>query len=101
MFNSNTDREWEIFGRDDPYFGVITHEIFRISNLTDANKEKFFLGGYEYVDHIFNKIRKQIDPNHTVKKALDFGCGVGRIVIPLAKLAEKVIGIDISDSMLN
>ena len=25
MFNSNTDLEWEKFGKDDPYFGVLLH----------------------------------------------------------------------------
>ncbi len=31
---------------------------------------------------------------------MDFGCGVGRFVIPLTGLSEKVVGIDMSDHML-
>ncbi len=34
-------------------------------------------------------------------RALDFGCGVGRLVIPLSKIAESVTGVDVSESMLN
>ena len=101
MFHSDTDREWEEFGRNDPYFGVLTDDKFRAVNLTDDNKGKFFESGYEHINQVLKTTRKHIDPNYTVKTALDFGCGVGRIVIPLAELAEHVIGVDVSDSMLN
>ena len=37
----------------------------------------------------------------TIKKALDFGCGVGRIVIPLAAAAQEVTGIDVSERNIN
>jgi SAM-dependent methyltransferase len=45
-------------------------------------------------------INKHIDPDFTIKNALDFGCGVGRLVIPLSSIAETVTGLDVSDSML-
>jgi len=32
--------------------------------------------------------------------AVDFGCGAGRVAIPLAKLAGAVVGVDVSPSML-
>ena len=101
MFNSDTDREWEEFGRNDPYFGVLIDDKFRTINLTDDNKEEFFKSGYGHIHHVLKTIRKHIDPNYTVRKALDFGCGVGRLIVPLAELAEYVIGVDVSDSMLN
>ena len=101
MFNDNTDKDWESFGRNDPYFGVITDEKFRQSNLTDEAREEFFKSGADYIEAIFRNIRQHIDPEFSVKKALDFGCGVGRLVIPLAKIAQEVTGVDVSDSMLN
>ena len=61
MFNGNTDREWEKFGRNDPYFGVITHDKFRKANLTDEKKKEFFRSGYIYIDTVLKKIRKYID----------------------------------------
>ena len=30
----------------------------------------------------------------------DFGCGVGRLVLPFAHYSREVVGIDISESML-
>ena len=100
MFNNSTDKDWEKFGRHDPYFGVITDDKFRQSNLTDENREEFFRSGADYIKAIFWNIGQHIDPQFTARKALDFGCGVGRLVIPLAKVAQEVTGIDVSDSML-
>lgn len=101
MFNNDTDKEWEKFGKYDPYFGVLTHDKFHKINLTDENKEEFFKSGFDYIDDVLEKIRSHIDQSFTIKKALDFGCGVGRLVIPLANVAKEVTGVDVSDSMLN
>lgn len=101
MFNSDTDAQWDEFGKNEPYYGVLTEDKFRTINLTDDRKEEFFRSGYQYVDRVLQTIREHIDPNYTIKIALDFGCGVGRVVVPLAELAEHVIGVDVSDSMLS
>jgi ubiquinone/menaquinone biosynthesis C-methylase UbiE len=45
-------------------------------------------------------IHQHIDPAFMPTHALDFGCGVGRLVIPLAKICSSVTGIDISEAML-
>lgn len=100
MFNQNTDAEWERFGRKDPYFGVLADAKFHAANLTDANREEFFRTGVEYVDDVLRKIRQHLDPDFTSRRVLDFGCGVGRLVIPFAKVAQEVTGVDVSDSML-
>lgn len=101
MFNSNTDKEWEKFGEVDPYYGVLSEGKFHKINLTEENKEDFFKSGVVYIEDLLKKVRQHIDPNFKIKHALDFGCGVGRLVIPLAGIAERVTGIDVSDSMLN
>ena len=101
MFDSNTDKEWEKFGKDDPYFGVLAHDKYHKIHLSDENREEFFNSGFNYIDHVLEKIKQHIDPTFTIKKALDFGCGVGRLVIPLANVAQEVTGVDVSDSMLN
>jgi ubiquinone/menaquinone biosynthesis C-methylase UbiE len=101
MFLPDTDREWEEFGATDPYFGVITFEEYRQANLSDENKEAFFRSGYDYIADVSNKIRKHIDPAFNPKRCLEFGCGVGRLVIPLAEISEYVVGLDVSESMLN
>jgi SAM-dependent methyltransferase len=96
----DTDREWEIIGKNDPYFGVITNEKYSKDNLNNERIEEFFDSGYAHIDKILTRIKKYIDPNFEPKRALDFGCGVGRLVIPLSGIADYVVGVDVSDSML-
>lgn len=100
MLGDDTDREWEKFGKNDPYFGVLSDEKFRESNLTEDIKAEFFRSGFAYIDDVLAKIKQHVDADFTPNKALDFGCGVGRLVIPLANVAREVTGVDVSDSML-
>ncbi|AWF81455.1 class I SAM-dependent methyltransferase [Microbulbifer sp. A4B17] len=101
MFVTNSDREWEKFGKNDAYYGVLTEEKFRKSNITDDVKEYFFETGRNHIQSTLAQVRQHVDEDFIVKRALDFGCGVGRIAIPLAGIAESVTGVDISDSMLD
>jgi 2-polyprenyl-3-methyl-5-hydroxy-6-metoxy-1,4-benzoquinol methylase len=101
MFNGNTDRDWERLGATDPYYGVLIDEKYRKGNLTPKAKEAFFKSGEQHIAKVMASICKHIDSTYAPRKALEFGCGVGRLVIPLAKLAEHVVGVDISESMIN
>jgi SAM-dependent methyltransferase len=97
---TGTDHDWEQWGRRDPYFGVITDARFRLAALTDADREHFFATGRVHVEWILDTIRRRLDPGFAPRSALDFGCGVGRVVLPLAAQVDTVIGVDVSPSML-
>ncbi|MDR3609113.1 MAG: class I SAM-dependent methyltransferase [Ignavibacteriaceae bacterium] len=97
----NTDHQWERFGKIDPYYGVLTQDEYHKDKLNKESKEKFFNTGDNYVKYIFNNIYKQFIPDFKPKCSLDYGCGVGRVVIPLSKYSKLVNGVDISRSMLN
>ena len=90
----NPDNEWEKFGKLDPYFGVFT------DNLSEEQIIEFFDSGENQLELFLRIIKQHLDPNFTIINALDFGCGVGRVLIPLARISSFVLGIDISDSML-
>jgi SAM-dependent methyltransferase len=96
----NTDIEWEKWGKKDPYFATLVHEMFRSKNLTDKAKLEFFQSGRHWISYVLKVSRDHLDHDFSPKSALDFGCGPGRIVIPLAGIAEHVVGLDVSDSML-
>jgi SAM-dependent methyltransferase len=96
----STDSAWEEWGRKDAYFGVITNPKFRSSELTEESKREFFDSGRWHVDYVMQIIRKHVDADFAPKQILDFGCGVGRVLIPFAALAQQVYGIDVSTSML-
>ena len=93
-------REWESFGRVDPYYGVITLEPYRKKNLSEEALRSFFASGERHVESLFESIRRRLDPEFAPRRALDFGCGVGRLTLPLARRSESVLGLDVSESML-
>lgn len=101
FFNGNTDREWEKFGKDDPYYGVVSHAKYAKGNLSEEHKADFFNSGRVYIESVLEKIRARFDPDFTIKRAIDFGCGVGRLVLPLSAVANEVTGVDVSASMLD
>jgi 2-polyprenyl-3-methyl-5-hydroxy-6-metoxy-1,4-benzoquinol methylase len=96
----STDIAWEEWGRRDPYFGVITDPKFRSTGINENAKQEFFASGELHVQGVLSTIRKHIDPGFVPQSALDFGCGVGRLLIPFAKVAQEVVGLDVSPSML-
>jgi SAM-dependent methyltransferase len=100
MSIENTDRIWEKYGILDPYYGVLTDERFKRSNLNSAVLAEFFKSGEIYVDELFSFIKRTFNLTKNPNKILDFGCGVGRLVIPFSKHSEFVVGVDVSDSML-
>jgi SAM-dependent methyltransferase len=97
----STDLEWEKWGVQDPYFSVLTNPKFRMGEMTAKAKEDFFRSGRSHVARVLSACRKYIDPDFAPQRVLDFGCGVGRLVLPFAASAREVIGVDISDAMLN
>jgi SAM-dependent methyltransferase len=97
----NTDDAWEKFGQIDPYYGVLSHERIRPPTFTEDSRADFFLSGEEHVKLVFQTIREHVDPDFSPQLALDFGCGVGRIAIPLARRVAKIIAADVSEAMLS
>lgn len=95
-----TDENWKFYGEKFAYFGVVNWPQFRPENLNEQTKEEFFQTGEGYIEQLVETIRKTVEPDFHPEKAVDFGCGVGRLVIPLAKRCGEVTGIDVSPGML-
>lgn len=95
-----TDRDWEQWGATDPYFGVFSRDRFRTDTLTEQVKDEFFSSGEAHVARVLQDIENAIGAEFTPGAVLDFGCGVGRLVIPFARRADRVTGVDISPSMI-
>ena len=96
----NTDIAWEEWGKRDPYYGVITDPKFRRAEITQAAKQEFFDSGRHHAQYVMQMIHLYIDPHFEPKCVLDFGCGVGRLVVPFAEMADRVVGLDVSSAML-
>jgi SAM-dependent methyltransferase len=68
--------------------------------MDELAKREFFESGASHVHGVLATIRKHIDPGFAPRTVLDFGCGVGRLLVPFAKIADDVLGLDVSPSML-
>lgn len=95
---SDTDVIWEEWGKRNPYYGVLTQEQYDRDRIA-RSKDEFFASGEDHVSRTIGEIEKHFGPM-SKNNALDFGCGVGRILIPLSRRFTSVTGMDISVSML-
>jgi 2-polyprenyl-3-methyl-5-hydroxy-6-metoxy-1,4-benzoquinol methylase len=83
--SQDTDRDWNALAEIDPYCAVLTHDEFRGAVAADRDTLNAFLeSGRAYVNHIWDAIESVRGGRFSPERALDFGCGVGRIAIPLA-----------------
>ncbi|MEG3089333.1 class I SAM-dependent methyltransferase [Sphingomonas sp. PB4P5] len=95
---ANSDRNWEIWGERDPYYAVLTEPDFR-GGMIEANKPAFFASGDAYITSMIALLERHFG-NLPRDRALDFGCGVGRLTVPLSDTFASVVGLDISSAML-
>lgn len=92
------DREkkvWEEYGANDAYWAVVTLDEFRDSNLDAKAKDVFFKSGYEHVAGVWQAIEERLGIELRPQRALDYGCGVGRLLVPLSERCASVTGVDI------
>jgi ubiquinone/menaquinone biosynthesis C-methylase UbiE len=90
-------KNWNKFGRQDPLYAILLEEDKK------GNKwkpEEFFKRGRQEIDYIMGYTTKTLGLTVRWNRALDFGCGVGRLTQALASYFDEVIGIDIAPAML-
>jgi len=98
--STGTDDDWVQWGERDPYFAVITDPKYRSGCITQGAKKEFFDSGRWHVGYVLDACCRFVDPAFAPRRALDFGCGVGRVALPLAEHVEAVVGVDVSPAML-
>lgn len=90
-------RNWEGLARRDPLWAICT----------DPDKKgggwdavQFYATGNKEIDAIWSFLEKNSFLPVDRQKALDFGCGMGRLTFPLARRFEKIVGVDVSATMI-
>lgn len=98
--NTDTDAQWRKFGDQNPHYGVLTNERFLAHNLDQEAVEAFYASGHQHVAGLSADVERYFGRRFRFVSALDYGCGAGRIAVPLAAFADSVLGIDVSEGML-
>ena len=96
MSLANVQRTWETLGRKDPFWAVLTIRRFK-HNRWDP--EAFFEHGRREIRAVMDYVGRlglDLKPG----RALDFGCGVGRLTQSLGDHFQEVVGLDISEPMV-
>lgn len=93
-----SDVQWEQWGKQDPYFGVYSESRFSKDQI-DNHREEFFATGTKMVDVLLDRAKRYFGPLPT-GRVLEFGSGVGRMTVPLARHFGSVVGLDISPHMI-
>jgi SAM-dependent methyltransferase len=73
----------------------------RIDGLDEAARERFFDVGRIHIAKLGARIESHTGCPLESRRALDFGCGVGRMTLPLAERCEHVYGVDVSPAALS
>lgn len=89
-------KEWDLLGQKDPLWAVLSHAD-KAGNRWDLNE--FLATGREEIRVILSRMRN-LGLETGRYRALDFGCGVGRLSQALCEPFREVTGIDIAASMI-
>jgi SAM-dependent methyltransferase len=91
-------QDWDELAAREPYFAVLTEERF-LGKLDEERRRDFFATGEGDVRQLLELLAERgiaVAPG----SALDFGCGVGRLTLPLARRFTSVTGFDVSPRMV-
>ena len=78
-------RDWEDLGQLDPLWAVLSTPTKRHGKWEE---QEFYATGREFISGVLKKANQLGVPSAT-KRALDFGCGVGRLTIALTDFFEE------------
>lgn len=87
---------WEAGARRDPHWVVLTDPSRRARGWDD---ESFFATGRADTERLMTRVRASGRPAE-FRRAMDFGCGLGRITRALSEYFPLVEGVDISATMV-
>ncbi|MEO6596484.1 MAG: class I SAM-dependent methyltransferase [Planctomycetota bacterium] len=88
---------WNRLGATDPRWAILTEAGREGGKWDDAS---FWQSGVSFVDWVASYLAGLGLAPKANKRALDFGCGQGRLTQALTNYFDEVVGVDIAESML-
>ncbi len=89
-------KAWEMLGKEAPLEAIAT-PVFDEKPWEDKD---FFKSGVTEISGVMSLLASRHRCLNT-KKALDFGCGVGRLTFALCDYFDEVVGVDVSSAMVD
>lgn len=89
-------KDWDEFGRIDPLWAILT-DPSKKNNRWDLRE--FFATGEAEIACLMDRVAT-LPLSLRRGRALDFGCGVGRLTQALCRHFEQCVGVDIAPSMI-
>lgn len=90
-------QNWEDLATLDPLWAILSDPHRRFGQW-DASE--FFASGEVEVGRLLQRVAMLGLPANR-KRALDFGCGVGRLTRAMSRVFEECYGVDISEGMID
>jgi cyclopropane fatty-acyl-phospholipid synthase-like methyltransferase len=85
---SMSEPVWESFARDAPYWYVdMAH---------DGDMDRFWWEGRRTARHLLERARPHLQ---RTRRVVEIGCGVGRVLLPLAEHFDRAVGVDVAPTM--
>jgi SAM-dependent methyltransferase len=94
---SQQERDWNELAELDPYWAILTRPGLRYGAW---DSDEFFATGNTEIDGVMRRAAQLGHPQGR-HRALDFGCGLGRLTRALAGHFDECIGVDISEGMVH
>ena len=89
-------KNWDAFGKMDPLWAILQAADKKGKKW---HREEFFQSGVSEIDAVMHYV-ESLGTSMPRGRALDFGCGVGRLTQALTHYFTQVDGIDIAPSMI-
>ena len=85
---SASEPVWESFAQDAPYWYVdMAH---------DGDMDRFWREGRRTAHHLLEHARPHLQGT---RRVVEIGCGVGRVLLPLAEHFDRAVGVDVAPTM--
>lgn len=90
---------WKSFGEEEPYWSVLTDDQYKKDGIEKRLNSFYKSGDVDVERAVASLLRNGVDCSK-IRRVTDFGCGVGRLSLALAKRFPDVTGVDVSEPHL-
>jgi SAM-dependent methyltransferase len=91
---------WTSMGSTRPFYSVLSAENFLPENINKEAMDTFWVSGSKETTRIQSILMKHGFDSAASKICVEYGCGVGRVTSPLARMFKEVYAYDVSSTHL-